>query len=193
MPWEKSFSEPQVVERAMHAFWARGYEATSVQDLVAATGIGRGSIYAAFGDKRGLFLSALRHYDARHRGDWTDGLRETTSPRAAILRAFDQVVDAVIGGRRRDGCLLVNTALELSAHDPEVAGIVADGLRGMERFFADMVREGQARGEIAERLDPGETAQVLLALLAGLRVFSRARPEPDLLRAVGRQAARLLD
>lgn len=192
MPWEKSFSEPEVVERAMHAFWAHGYAATSVQDLVTATGLGRGSLYGAFGDKRGLFLRALRHYDARHRGDWSDRLREAPSPRAAILAAFAQVSRAVLDDDRRDGCLLVNTALELSAHDPEIEAIVAGGLREMERFFADMVRAGQACAEIPDHLNVADTARGLLALLVGLRVFARARPEPGLLHAVSRSAARLL-
>ena len=63
MPWEKQYSEADVLERAMHAFWANSYEATSVADLVEATGISRGSIYAAYADKRGLFLEALKHYE----------------------------------------------------------------------------------------------------------------------------------
>ena len=67
MPWEKSFDTEEALGKAMAAFWARGYEATSMQDLVDCMGIGRGSIYAAFGDKRRLFMRALALYDDRHR------------------------------------------------------------------------------------------------------------------------------
>ena len=88
MPWEKSYKETDVLERAMLAFWARGYEATSINDLVEATGINRGSIYAAFDDKHGLFTQALQHYDRVHRQDYLNRLAENHGPKDAILTAF---------------------------------------------------------------------------------------------------------
>src|SRR6056297_1687309 len=89
MPWEKSYNETEVLDRAMRAFWARGYRATSMSELVAATGLNRGSIYAGFTDKRGLFLSALRHYDRTRREDFLAAIARRTPPRAAILAAFE--------------------------------------------------------------------------------------------------------
>ena len=71
MPWQKSFDSDAALQKAMEAFWARGYEATSMQDLVDCMGLGRGSLYATFGGKRSLFVQALRRYDERHRRDWT--------------------------------------------------------------------------------------------------------------------------
>jgi TetR/AcrR family transcriptional repressor of nem operon len=192
MPWEKSFDTEDALGKAMNAFWARGYAATSMQDLVDRMGIGRGSVYAAFGDKRRLFLRALALYDQRHRQRWTDRLSSGHPPRRAILAAFDEVIAATCEGNR-DGCLLINTALEMSPHDPDAAAIVAGALAGMEAFFAAMVRRGQAAGDFPPSLDADETARGLLALLAGLRVLSRARPEPAVLRAVARQAEALLD
>ena len=192
MPWEKSFDEDAVLGRAMEAFWARGYAGTSMQDLVARMGVGRASIYATYGNKRSLFIKALKRYDCRHRRDWTERLAAGHSPRGAILAAFREVVDSVLTQRRRDGCLLVNTALDLSPHDPEVAGIVADGLESVERFFRGRIAAGQRTGEIPAGVSPEETARALLALFVGLRVFGRSRPEPALLRAVVRQAEALL-
>ncbi len=81
MPWGKNYNEAQVLEKAMHAFWARGYEATSMQDLVEATGINRGSIYAAYTNKHTLFMSALRHYDNVHRVDYLNGISLPRSQR----------------------------------------------------------------------------------------------------------------
>ena len=187
MPWKKSFDADDVLGKAMAAFWARGYEATSMQDLVDCMGIGRGSLYAAFGDKRRLFLRALAHYDDRHRRRWTERLSACASPRRAILAAFDEVIAATLDGSR-DGCLLVNTALEMSPHDDEIAAVVSKALEEMEAFFRTMVQRGQAAGEISPALDATETAQGLLALLAGLRVLSRSRPEEALMRGVARQA-----
>ena len=76
MPWKKQFDTDEALAKAMNAFWARGYEATSVQDLVACMGINRGSLYATFGDNRQLFIQALRRYDAQHREAWVAALEK---------------------------------------------------------------------------------------------------------------------
>jgi TetR/AcrR family transcriptional repressor of nem operon len=191
MPAEKQFDVDVALTRAMTRFWAQGYEATSIQDLVAAMGINRGSLYATFGDKRRLFLEALRKYDHEYRDRGLSALAANNGPRAAILAAFEGAIEATAGGNR-DGCLLVNTALELSPHDREVAAVVAEGLRETERFFRDMIEGGQAQGEIPAELGAEETARALLGLFVGLRVLSRSRPEPPLLRALADQASALL-
>ena len=192
MPWQKSFDSDAALQKAMEAFWARGYEATSMQDLVDCMGLGRGSLYATFGGKRSLFVQALRRYDERHRRDWTARLAAAAPPREAILAAFAGVIEAALDGDRRDGCLLVNTALELAPHDQEIAAIVACGLREMEGFFADMLIRAQAAGEVPGHVVPAETAKALLALLVALRVFARARPERGLLVGVAAQAEALI-
>ena len=188
MPWEKQFDSDAVLGKAMQAFWAKGYEATSMQDLVACMGINRGSLYATFGDKRSLFLQALRRYDRLHRIVWVEGLCAGKKPKAAILAVFDGAIDTALRDGSRDGCLLVNTAQELSPHDPEVAAIVEAALAGMEAFFRDKVRAGKEAGEIPAGVDPAQAGRALLGLLVGLRVLSRSRPEPALLRALRQQA-----
>lgn len=193
MPWEKQFDVDAALTKAMQAFWARGYEATSMHDLVACMGINRGSLYATFGDKRSLFIQALRRYDAVYRQAWVAALAEAPSAKRAILGAFEAVVASVLKDGARDGCLLVNTALELSPHDPEISEIVRAGLTEMEGFFRRMVEKGQAAGELPCDLDAVETARALLGLFIGLRVLSRSRPEKALLRAIARQAEVLLE
>jgi TetR/AcrR family transcriptional repressor of nem operon len=192
LPWEKKFDSDQALASAMEAFWARGYEATSMEDLVQSMGINRGSLYASFGDKRRLFLQSLERYDREYREARCRNLRQDPSPRRAILRAFEEPIDAALKGKSRQGCFLVNTALELSPHDPDVATIVSRGLTGMEDFFREMVERGQTLGKIPGNKDAGETAQGLLSLLVALRVFSRSRPEKALLQGLARQAEALL-
>jgi len=192
MPWEKSFDTESTLTKAMEAFWARGYEATSMQDLVDRMGIGRGSLYATFGDKRSLFIQALRLYDRRHRRDWTARLAELPSGKSAIMAVFDGVIAAALDGGCRNGCLLMNTALELSPHDQEISDIVDHCLQHMEAFFADQLERAKAAGEVPAELQSGETAKVLLALLVSLRVFTCARPDADLLNAVAAKAEALL-
>ncbi|NKB49629.1 MAG: TetR family transcriptional regulator [Alphaproteobacteria bacterium] len=192
MPWEKQFDHDAALSKAMGAFWAQGYDATSMQDLVECMGINRGSLYATFGDKRSLFIEALRRYDSVYREDWIAAVIAANSPRAAIETAFDQVISAVVDAGSSDGCLLVNTALELSPHDAEISEIVDHGLAEMESFFRDMIDQGQDADEIPAHVDPVDTARGLLGLFIGLRVLSRSRPEEPLLRSVAAQAAALL-
>ena len=192
MPWEKSFDKESTLAKAMEAFWVRGYEATSMQDLVDCMGIGRGSLYATFGDKRSLFIQALQLYDSRHRRDWTSRLSELHSGRSAIMAVFDGVIVAVVDGGCRNGCLLMNTALELSTHDEEIGEIVNRCLVHMEAFFVEQLERAKANGEVSPELCSDEIAKTLLALLVSLRVFTRARPDPDLLRTVAGRAEALL-
>ena len=192
MPWEKQYDEAEVLERAMEAFWAHGYEATSISDLVATTGLNRGSLYTAFSDKRGLFIRALKHYDRTHRRDFLSDLTRDHAPRDAILAAFRQVVASAKGGRNRKGCLLVNTALELSPHDPEIERIISASLEEVERFFRIRIEAAQKEGTIRPDLPASETAQLLFGLFLGLRVITRSRPDKALMTTMVKQAEVLL-
>lgn len=193
MPWDKQYDEIEVLDRAMAAFWTHGYEATSITDLVAATGINRGSIYAAYSDKRTLFVRALEHYDRHHRREFLARIESEHDARSAVVAVFDAVIRSAVGGARPSGCLLVNTALELSEHDPEIARIVRDSLTEVENFFSRMVAQARAEGQVSDSLDPQQTGAALLALFLGLRVLSRSRPEPKLLAAIEQQARALLE
>lgn len=184
MPPEKSFDTSEVVDRAMHAFWARGYEATSVQDLVDRTGVNRGSLYATFGDKRGLFLAALRAYDRNMRAARLADLEAKYPPRDAIRRLLRTFVDPVAQGGDNRGCFLTNSALELAAHDPEVAKIVARSQEQIEAFFARMISKGKERGDIPSHVNTTAVARELLASFIGLIVLSRSRPNKSLLLSI---------
>lgn len=192
MPWEKNFNADEALTKAMHAFWSHGYEATSISDLVECMGINRGSLYATFGDKRSLFMRALREYGAVHLHGWIAALTEAHGPREAIIAAFDRAVTTAIEDGSRDGCLLINTALELSPHDEEVGEFVGDCLTEMEIFFRDRIAQGQAAGEIPGHVAPIDTARALLGLFVAIRVFSRSLPKGPLLRSVAGQAEALL-
>ena len=175
MPWQKNYDEIQVLENAMNAFWASGYEATSMSDLVAATGINRGSIYAAFDDKHHLFIRALKHYDQTHRIEHLQQLCEQHAPKESIIAAFESAAKIPENNTQPRGCLLVNTALELSPHDPEVRRFVNQSLQAVEKFFRDRLVAAQHDNTIDKSLDPVSTAQTLLGLFLGLRVLTRSQ------------------
>lgn len=148
MPRHEQFDTNDVLMRAMNLFWRQGYQATSMTDLAKVMGLGRASIYNEFGNKHGLFVRALRHYDKVWRENWLADLTKSSSPRQAILDVFEAAIDACLADGSRDGCLLINTALELSPHDPEVADIVTRAFTEMEAFFRTSVERGKALGEI---------------------------------------------
>ena len=179
--------------KAVELFWTRGYEATSIQDLVDHMGIGRASLYATFGSKHALFLEALGRYDQVFREELVaEIVQSAASPRQAIKDTFEMAIAVVLEGSR-DGCLLINTALELSPHDRESAEIVTRAFVAMEGFFRSMIEQGQANGEIPENVSPTDTARALLSLFIGLRVLARSRPEASLLRSIANQAEALLE
>lgn len=184
MPWEKQFDERDVLDKAMQMFWRRGYEATSMQELVDRTGVNRASLYATFGDKHALYLASLRMYDDVNRAQRLASLEARYAPREAIRRLL--LAFATPASSRGDtrGCFLSNTALELAAHDAAARSIVANAQRELQAFFLRMIKEGLSRGELASEQKPSALAAGLLATLIGLTVLARSRPEPALLHAI---------
>ncbi|ATE66833.1 TetR/AcrR family transcriptional regulator [Rhizorhabdus dicambivorans] len=184
MPWEKNFDIDETLTRAMQTFWAHGYEATSMQDLVTATGVNRASIYATYGDKRALFLTALRKYDGEIRRRMLAELAETKTPAEAIAAVFDKFIGQTTVPQGNWGCFLVNTALELAAHDDEISELVNAAQDEIEAFFLAMIRKGQQSGAFAADRDAKPLAHQALASLLGMLVMIRSRPEEEFLTAV---------
>lgn len=191
MPWEKQFDKQAALDQALQTFWSRGYEATSMQDLVDCMGVNRGSLYATFGDKRTLFIAALGAYDERRRRMLAE-FEARFPPKEAIRQVFLAFTGSLEESGNR-GCFLTNTALELAAHDDEIRRLVAEGQADVESYFARMVRKGEADGSIASGLKPGETARALLASLLGVLVLVRSRPEQALLKSIVDDAVRRLE
>lgn len=187
----REFDEGAVLDAAVACFWKQGYEATSVRDLVARTGITAASLYNAFGDKRSLYGRALDHYVE---ASVADRIRrcEALPPCRAIEVFLEEIVKRSLGDRDRKGCLLVNAALDVAPHDPEFRRIVATVLVRIEAFFLACVRAGQANGTITCSLSAETLAQHLLGVLMGIRVLARVRPERALLEGVLAPALALL-
>jgi len=193
MPWEKQFDVDAALERAMEAFWLKGYEATSTQDLLDHMGINRGSLYDTFGNKHSLFLEALRRYETKYQ-KWKlcAAVRDHT-PRQAIHTLFQGLVSEATTDAERAGCFLVNTALDMAPHDEEVERTVAVGFRQAETFFRTTIERGQEIGEIPGKVDAAETSRALLGLMIGMRVLARSLPDRSLLESIASRAMSLLD
>jgi TetR/AcrR family transcriptional regulator, transcriptional repressor for nem operon len=184
------FDHDQVLESALQAFWEKGYEATSLSDLLEATGLARQSLYNTFGDKRGLFLASLRRYTDVGVGCLSQAL-EGGPVRAAIRGVFDDVLQSA--GRDR-GCFLVNASTELLPRDAEVGRLVASALARQERALAEALRRGVRQGELQltpKRIE--QTARFLVGALQGLHVMVKAMPDSPALRDVVAVALRAID
>lgn len=177
MPRPPEFEREVVLDRAMRAFWSRGYEATSIQHLVERTGIQRGSLYGAFGDKRALFLAAIEHYDRVMTTKLLATLDAPGSGLGAIRRFFRLKVDAAQERSRPRGCLVTNSATELASRDRRTASRIGATLGRIETAFHRAVIRGQQAGEIDPERDARALARFLTSSAQGLSVMAKASPE----------------
>ncbi len=189
----REFEETAVLDAAVQCFWSRGYEATSVRDLVERTGITGASLYNAFGDKRALYRRALDHYVEQSFGDRVGRFERKFPPREAIGAFFKEIIERSLSDVERKGCMLVNSALEMAPHDPEFQRVVAEVLVQVEAFFRRCVAAGQKNGTIATSQSAEDLARLLLSTLLGIRVLARSRPERKLLEGLMRPVFALLD
>jgi TetR/AcrR family transcriptional regulator, transcriptional repressor for nem operon len=181
----RGFDETEVLDAARDAFWARGYEATSTRDLVAATGLTQPSLYNAFGDKRGLFLAALDYYLKCTLRERITRLEANSTPGTAITAFFAEIVQRSLDDPEQRGCLMVNSALEATPDDVELRAALVEELAQTRDFFLRCIEAGQSSGEIKNTIAAADGAQHLLAVLVGLRVLARINPERDwLVKAV---------
>ncbi|ALO99946.1 TetR-family transcriptional regulator [Streptomyces hygroscopicus subsp. limoneus] len=172
----REFDKEQTLERALELFWSRGYGATSIQDLVDALGVERGSLYGAFGDKRRFYLEAVRLYWEVYERHLIAAL--DTSPLLPALREIlthpvrlDELVSDV---GVPQGCLVGNTTAELVPQDSEATEIVTRSYRRFTDIVADALRRAQAAGEVTDTHPPAAQAQLLLYVVQGLSLVSRA-------------------
>jgi TetR/AcrR family transcriptional regulator, transcriptional repressor for nem operon len=193
MPWIKDFDEDVVIDRATKVFWAKGYEATSISDLVEAMQINKGSLYNAFGSKAALFTRSLLKYDLENRQAAMEQLESLDNPQLAIKALFDSIIKESSADKERKGCLLVNTALDLPNQPPEIQRIVSSAMLDFENFFKRLVKLGQQRGVFAGDLNAKETAQWLVSQVVGLRVLSRGVFGASGLNAIRTQVLRHLE
>ncbi|MGY0057232.1 TetR/AcrR family transcriptional regulator [Streptomyces sp. LZ34] len=190
----KEFDPDAALQSALELFWRRGYEATSMADLVEHLGIGRASIYATFGNKHELYLKALDRY-AETRDPLLLGGLSQPGPALPAVRALVRgfAAEATSPEDRRRGCFITNSAAELAPHDPAVARRVEISWGHVETpLYAALIR-AQAQGELPEDRDPRALARMLLVLMQGLRVVGKASEDPARVRDAAEQALALLD
>ncbi|MFB6894079.1 TetR/AcrR family transcriptional regulator [Kitasatospora sp. NPDC056327] len=184
----RTFDEARALDAAMLAFWANGYEATSTQDLCAATGLGRSSIYNTFTSKHELFKRALARYIDLMTIPQVALLEDPELPPLERIRTLlARVVEGEFERRpegRSIGCLTVNTIVELSGRDADADAMLARDQEVRLAALRGAIEAGQRSGEIAGRRKAGELARFVNALIAGLRVAAKGGADRAAVEAV---------
>ena len=181
---QKEFDREAALECAMEVFWTKGYATTSIEDLVARMGIQRGSLYGTFGDKRALFLAALDHYQRVVVRELFDALEAPGSGVGAIRRFFRLRVDRSLDRSRPHGCLVTNSAVELSRRDRGAAARVGGALAKIEAAFLRALERARAAGEVAPTRDLRALARFLTSSAQGLSVMAKTCPDRAVLEDI---------
>jgi TetR/AcrR family transcriptional repressor of nem operon len=189
----REFDPDDALERAMHVFWAKGYEATSLDDLCEATGLGRSSLYAAFGDKDGLYLQALDRYEDAAVARIRAALASSRSVRAGIAAFVRRIIDDIMAGPGRRGCFIGNCAAELVRGERTGAARVRRSLERVEETFRDALTRAKDNGELPKAADVAALARFITAGIQGLRLVGKAYPDRAVLEDIAAVMLRCID
>ncbi len=193
MPRPKNFNKDEILNKAMHLFWRKGYKATSVQDLVAYTGVNKQSLYDTFGGKHSLYLAALKSYRTKN----DDSLGELFAGDIPVKNILEMMFDAVIAEAVADahskGCFMNNATVELSPHNEEIGKLCLDNMQSVEKKFYQLIKRGQTSGEIRKSLDAKSIAAFLFAAVNGLRAVSKITTDKRKLEGVVKTTLSVLD
>jgi len=188
----KEFEPEQALEDAMNVFWRFGYENTSLDQLMREMGIARQSLYNTFGDKRSLYLQALRHYRDENLAQLRALLAGDTSVRESIATLLRALTSQTRDQRER-GCRLLSATMERPADDREVLEFLRDNQRTIERILADALKRAQERGEIPGKKDPRALACFFVSTMQGIRALAKVEPDRKVLENVAVVALSSLD
>jgi AcrR family transcriptional regulator len=192
----RKFDEAQVLEAVRDEFWAKGYTATSLDDLMKATGLGKGSLYGAFGDKHQLFLKVLGIYA----GERVVGVHEALSGEGSAIERLRAVFDVPEspdgdgddGDEAARGCLLANSSTELAALDDDVTACARKTYQAVEDLLVDTVALAVTEGDLPADTVPRDLGRLLFAVQQGVEFLGKTGMSPAALRQIGRSAAAAL-
>ncbi|MGC2781225.1 MAG: TetR/AcrR family transcriptional regulator [Bradyrhizobium sp.] len=189
----REFDMDVVLDKAITVFSRLGYSATSVADLNEALGLTSGSIYKAFGDKRGVLLAALERYVDRRTRRLDDLLASARTGRERVAAVLKSYAETSHGESGRIGCLVIGTLMEFAGSDPLLRERLTKILAMHESRLLRFIKEGQADGSIASTINPEVTARLLLCVIQGMRVLGKSGRRQADMAAICDDALRLLD
>lgn len=189
----RKFDEAEVVQAARDQFWLNGFNGTSLDDLTDVTGLGRGSLYGAFTDKRTLYLRAIDDYATELTEQVLADLRDPEKKgRDRLVNHIRSVTKLLTADTKGRGCLMAKSAAEMGATDKEVVRRVRKWLDAYQHDIAGAIQVGQRDGDIDPDADPDELALLILAVLRGAEALRKGGMPPRAIVAVSEQAIALI-
>jgi AcrR family transcriptional regulator len=177
--------EPEIaLGKALDLFRKGGFAATSLDDLSAATGMNRPSLYGAFGDKRELYIKSYQRYRDDARAAMIDIFREELPIRKRLERIYAVALGIYLAGESPRGCFTVMTAASEAVADPEIRGMVLEGFSELDKAFANCFRLGKEKGELPASADPQVLAQLASATIHTIAIRARAGVPRNELEAI---------
>jgi TetR/AcrR family transcriptional regulator, copper-responsive repressor len=190
-PTEKRRGRPRAYQpdialgKALRLFREAGFAATSLDDLSAATGMNRPSLYGAFGDKRELYIKSYRRYRDDARAVMADIFRSELPIRKRLERIYAAALDIYLSGESGPlGCFTVMTAASEAVADPQIRAMVLEGFAELDKAFGAAFRRAKETGELPDNADPAVLAQLASATVHTIAIRARARVARKELEAI---------
>ena len=193
MPRPKEFNPDDALDKAMQVFWHKGYEATSMGDLLSAMDLNRGSLYDTFGDKRQLFLKVMDRYCTTFVGPKLSLLDQPGPALPTLHRFINGMIDGGLADPQRRGCFISNTVMELSPHEKEIAGTLRQALKMAEDAFFKVLTRAKEQGELKDEKDPRALARFLTTMMQGTVVMIKAGTSADVVKQTAETGLSILD
>lgn len=170
----KDFDEDEVLSKAVNLFWLKGYNATSMQDLVDGLGISRSSLYDTYGDKHTLFIKALETYQRENSGSICNIVNSDLPAKEAVRKLLEMIIGELTSDQSHKGCFMVNAEVEVAPHDPEVSKLICANDQQVEDTFYKVIKKGQENGGIKNTKDARALARFIFNTVKGIRVTAKS-------------------
>lgn len=189
----KDFDENEVLTKAMNLFWTRGYNSTSMEDLVSGLGISRSSLYDTYTDKHSLFIKALENYQQIAYGKIQEIANHPGTAKETLKRLIEYATSELLSGKQRKGCFMMNAAIEVAPFDKAVNKLVCRNDQQMEDIFYQVIQKGWNSGEIKNQGDTRALAKFFVNTVKGLQVSTKSTADKSVFDDISRVAISTLD
>ncbi len=180
MPRKKQYSESEVIDKAVNAFWEHGYAATSIRHLESEMGINPFSIYSSFGSKKGVFIKALEQYKSQVKHIFLSDLLKSDGNINDIRKFLLAFVNSVKSGKTPNGCLMANTAMDMGSKDKEIKLQLKSFFKLLKEVFIDVLKKAKSKKQISKTANIEGYANFLVVCTEGLAVTAKVLEERDL-------------
>lgn len=189
----KDFDEAEVLKKAVDLFWLKGYNATSMQDLVDGLGISRSSLYDTYGDKHTLFVKALESYQQFSSGQVCNIVSSAQPAKVVIRRLLEMIVEGLVSDTTHKGCFMVNAEVEVAPHDQQVNDMICANDQQVEEAFYHVIKKGQESGEIKNTQDARALSRFTFNTVKGIRVTAKSTNDKAIFEDIIGLAVSVLD